>query len=365
MMKWFILLFLVGRISDAHPLDLGFLEIARKNHDIVLSLELNPSVAAQLIRHKKSLADEHTLMAFAPLIISASLKKLNFSKDKSNCNLQDTNVEWVNEQLLRLTGTAVCDQLTGESKSNVFRVSPDFFGQLPASFQLLTKITDSEGNETTSMLDIKSPELEFYLNKNKKQNLTKFIKMGIEHIGAVPNQWKNSSGFHLPGGIDHILFLIVLLISSGSLFDILKITGGFTLGHSITLAVGSYGLIHLPTRIVECAIALSIVYVSYEAIKRKSSKNKWRAASLFGLVHGLGFAQALQELNLAPLALFKALIGFNLGVELGQIIIVFLLFPILFLGQQRPLAFRYATSACSVLVGLAGSYWFVVRALGS
>ena len=94
----------------------------------------------------------------------------------------------------------------------------------------------------------------------------RFVAMGVEHIGNHRNQWFDSSHFHFPEGIDHILFVLALLLAGGSLLSAFKTVSGFTIGHSITLALATFGLVHVPSRIVESAIALSIAIVAVESL---------------------------------------------------------------------------------------------------
>ncbi len=186
--------------------------------------------------------------------------------------------------------------------------------------------------------------------------------MGVEHIGAAPSEWKGPTGWHLPDGIDHILFLLALILSGGSVLALVKTVTGFTVGHSITLALASLGILTFPSRLIESAIALSIAYVAAETIFVKQPKHRWRLALGFGLVHGFGFANALTELELKGAVLVKALLGYNLGVELGQIAIVLLLAPVLAVLLRKSAVRSYAVPACAAVIMVAGTYWFVQRA---
>jgi hypothetical protein len=136
-----------------------------------------------------------------------------------------------------------------------------------------------------------------------------YIKMGFRHI--------------LPEGIDHILFVLGLFLLSTSLKDLLKQVSAFTLAHSLTLALSLYGVVRLPSSIVEPIIALSIVFVAVENVL-STRMQSWRlyVVFLFGLIHGLGFAGALKDAGLARNDFLGALIGFNGGVELGQLAVI-------------------------------------------
>ena len=127
----------------------------------------------------------------------------------------------------------------------------------------------------------------------------------------------------VPKGLDHILFVLGLYFLGAGLKPLLLQVTAFTLAHSITLALGLYGIVDVSPRIVEPLIALSIVYVAVENILTDSLK-PWRTAIVFtfGLLHGLGFAGILREADLQPAQYLTALIGFNVGVELGQLAVI-------------------------------------------
>ncbi len=178
--------------------------------------------------------------------------------------------------------------------------------------------------------------------------LGSFTTLGIEHILS---------------GYDHILFLLSLLMLGGSLRGLLKVVTAFTAAHSITLSLAVFNVVALPGRWVESAIALSIAYVAAENVLRRNVtlRQRWLLTFMFGLVHGLGFATVLQDLRLPAQALAPSLIGFNLGVELGQIAIVagaFLLMRSLQGWPRMPAARRWL-SASAAAVGLI---WFFQRA---
>lgn len=190
-----------------------------------------------------------------------------------------------------------------------------------------------------------------------------FVPAGIEHILIGP---------------DHVLFLIGLLLLGGSLPRLAAIVTAFTVGHSITLSLAALEVFSPPGRIVEPAIALSIVFVGADNLlvnrdRRSSSRDSYgkgsshrdiRAfvAAVFGLVHGFGFAAVLKEFGLPAAALGWSLFSFNLGVEIGQLAIVLVVASILTAIRRRSLILgeRLAVAG-SVIVILAGSYWFVER----
>jgi hydrogenase/urease accessory protein HupE len=189
------------------------------------------------------------------------------------------------------------------------------------------------------------------------------------HFGETP-VWRATGGFialgirHILTGYDHMLFLLSLLMLGGSLRSLLKIVTAFTVAHSITLSLAVLGLVALPSRWVESAIALSITYVAAENVLQGNASigRRWLVTFGFGLVHGLGFASALQEMHLPRTNIAASLVGFNLGVEIGQVAVVGLAFLALDAIRRcdwTP-AFRRWVSVATAFVGLV---WFVQRAL--
>jgi hypothetical protein len=175
-----------------------------------------------------------------------------------------------------------------------------------------------------------------------------FIAMGVEHI---------------LGGLDHLLFLVALLALARGLWQTAAIVTGFTVAHSITLSLAVLGVVDVPSRIVEPLIAASIVWVAVENLVAPSGiGRRWLIAAIFGLIHGLGFASALTELDLARDALVRALVGFNVGVELGQIAFVVVVMPPL-AWASRPGRLPRLPQVLSVLVAAIGTVWLILRLL--
>ncbi|HET9264281.1 MAG TPA: HupE/UreJ family protein [Vicinamibacterales bacterium] len=181
---------------------------------------------------------------------------------------------------------------------------------------------------------------------------------------AVFQSFTASGVHHIAIGPDHILFIIGLLLLGGSLTRLLGIVTAFTVGHSLTLALATLNLVVPPARLVEPAIALSIVYVGADNLlvgTRSRDVRAWIALA-FGLVHGFGFASVLRETGLPPRALGLSLFAFNLGVEIGQGVIVVLVAAALNILRHRnsTLARRVVTVG-SLIVMAAGAFWFVER----
>lgn len=177
-----------------------------------------------------------------------------------------------------------------------------------------------------------------------------YVRLGFTHI--------------LPGGLDHILFVLGLFLISRNAKDLVKQVTAFTLAHSITLGLALYGVVRLPASIVEPVIALSIAFVAIENLFTTEMK-AWRpyVVFAFGLVHGLGFAGALQDTGLPGSQFLPALLAFNVGVELGQLAVVAL--ALLAVGWFRTHAQyrRYVIAPASIAIAAVALFWTVERIL--
>lgn len=170
----------------------------------------------------------------------------------------------------------------------------------------------------------------------------------------------------VPKGLDHILFVLGIFLLSLRLKPLLYQVTAFTVAHSITLALSLYGLVSLPSSIVEPLISLSIVYVAVENILTPKLK-PWRVYVVFcfGLLHGLGFAGVLTELGLPRSEFATALVAFNIGVELGQLTVITLAFLSIGIWCRHRSWYRARVEIPgSMLIALVGAYWTVERLLG-
>lgn len=176
-----------------------------------------------------------------------------------------------------------------------------------------------------------------------------FLRLGVEHILT---------------GYDHLVFLFGLVLVGGRLRSLVGAISAFTLAHSITLALAVLGVWAPSPRIVEPAIALSIVWVGIENFFVRDAHGRWRITFPFGLIHGFGFAGALREIDLPRARIPAALVSFNLGVEAGQLAVMALVVPAIVLLRKRGLIGRTSTLVLSAGVAVAGTYWFLTRVLG-
>lgn len=187
------------------------------------------------------------------------------------------------------------------------------------------------------------------LGENTTAVVRRFVEMGIAHILSGP---------------DHILFVLGLILAGGSFRRLLGIVSAFTLAHSITLSCTALGFASLSPRIVEPMIAFSIVVVGVENLLTGKPRFSHRVAMAFGFgfFHGFGFAGALTESGLPQNAIAASLAAFNIGVELGQGLIVALAAPFLaYLNRQSPALHLKLVRAAAALIAIAGAAWFVQR----
>jgi hypothetical protein len=196
--------------------------------------------------------------------------------------------------------------------------------------------------------------------------------------------WRQFASFvregvwHIWVGFDHILFIVSLLLPAvlvhsrrrwlpaerfmPAFWDVARVVTSFTVAHSITLSLAALGVISLPSRLVECTIAASVVLAALNNIFPVVLRRRWMVAFAFGLVHGFGFASVLADLGLPQNALLLALVGFNAGVEIGQLVIVSLFLPVAFVLRSTPLYRHVLMTGGSAAVALLALVWFCERA---
>ncbi len=199
--------------------------------------------------------------------------------------------------------------------------------------------------------------------RSRWHQLADYVREGVWHIWV---------------GFDHILFLLSLLLPSvfiamgkgwqpadrfsSAFWDVFKVATSFTVAHSITLSLAALSVIQLPSRLVESAIALSVVLAALNNVWPLVHGRRWVVAFGFGLIHGFGFASVLTDLGLPQGALLVALVGFNLGVEAGQLAIIAAFLPLAFALRRtwvyRRLVFLVGSAAIAVVAGI----WLVERA---
>ena len=204
-------------------------------------------------------------------------------------------------------------------------------------------------------------------------------------IGAAPTRWSVAGAYlylgveHILGGVDHLLFVLALMLIVTGWKRLVATITAFTLAHSLTLAAATLGFVHVPQQPVEAVIALSIVFVAWEILRMKkappflwgegrgegdslTARAPWIVALAFGLLHGFGFAGALAEVGLPQRHIPLALLFFNLGVELGQLLFICVALSIIALWRRFRMALpRWVALAPPYAIGSLAMFWVIQR----
>ncbi|HEY6895184.1 MAG TPA: HupE/UreJ family protein, partial [Rhodanobacteraceae bacterium] len=184
---------------------------------------------------------------------------------------------------------------------------------------------------------------------------------------------------HIATGFDHLLFLVALLLPSvlvrrerrwepvtsfpRALRNVAGTVTAFTAAHSITLSLATLSVVSLPSRLVESLIALSVLLTAFDNVWPILPRRRWQVAFAFGLLHGFGFASVLADLELPPSALALSLFGFNVGVEIGQLVLVLVLVPLVYLVRDTRAYPRFGMTAASAVIALFAGGWLIERSL--
>ena len=329
----------------------GQWDIALKDLDVAVGLDRNGNGEITW--------DE--VRARHPEIASYALSRLGLFADGQRCPAR------VSQQLIEhhsdgaysvLRFRAVCPssiQLLTVDYNLLFDIDPQHKGLLKL---------ESNGITSTAIFSPDQPKQTFRFETiGKLGQFGQYLKTGIWHIWI---------------GFDHLLFLFSLLfpavlIFAGhqwqpaesfktSLVDVLKIVTAFTLAHSITLTLATLHIIALPSRLVESGIAASVVIAALNNLFPIVPGRRWTVAFGFGLIHGFGFASVLADLGLPQSALLLALVGFNLGVEIGQLVVVAAFLPIAYALRRTWFYRTLIFSTGSVFIALIASVWLIERA---
>lgn len=197
---------------------------------------------------------------------------------------------------------------------------------------------------TSDQIGVSAPQ-----QRSRFSSFLEYMSVGFDHI--------------IPKGLDHILFVVGLFLLSTRLSPLLWQITSFTIAHTVTLGLGMAGLVSIPGNIVEPLIAASIVYVAVENIFM-DRLSPWRPVVVFffGLLHGLGFAGVLKEFGLGTSNFVAGLIGFNVGVEIGQLTVIAVCFALVgYWFGKKPWYHQRVTIPGSIAIALIGAWWFYQR----
>lgn len=234
----------------------------------------------------------------------------------------------------------------------------------PAALEAHSRLFPYDPRHVTYLNIYEGKRLERQATFNEKSEALTYVLGSGQSAGETARQFLGEGIHHIFIGPDHILFIVGLMLLGGSVRQLLKITAAFTIAHSVTLTLATLNILNPSPRLIEPAIALSIVFVGAHSLFFGDEKRDLRLAFAFGFgfIHGFGFANVLKELELPRQALGWSLFSFNVGVECGQACIVMAVAPLLALLKRRNEGFsRKFVASASVFVILAGGFWFLQR----
>lgn len=304
------------------------------------------------------------------------LNHTNFSSDLGNHKivLEDTgifefNLGYFVQVYFYLENTKHLTDKLNVTYSAVFEKDDNHRGYLITEYNWRDGVINEEANITLDFSPSKTQDTMDLTKSSVWNGFYAMVKQGVWHIWI---------------GLDHILFLLALILPSvvrrrknkgdkygvfnwepvqtfkSAFIYIVKVVTFFTIAHTITLTLASLEIVNLPSRFVESIIAFSIGLAAYHNIRPIFKMKDWIIAFIFGLFHGFGFASVLSDLGLTNEFLTLSLLGFNLGVEIGQLAIIAAIFPILFLLRKLKL-YPKLLVYLSVLLIVISLYWFIER----
>ncbi len=295
-------------------------------------------------------------------VVAYSLARLALNTDANLCTTQlsDYLVDQHSDGYYAVLRFSAMCPIKPEQLTVDYRL---FFDLDPTHRGLLNVNQDSE--QQTAIFSPEQPRQQILLNEsNAWLSFKQFVEEGVWHIWI---------------GYDHILFLISLLLPSvvfrngrqwlpviavkSAFLEVAKVVTAFTLAHSITLSLAALGWLDLPSRWVESAIAASVLLAALNNISPYVTQKLWLAAFAFGLIHGLGFASVLNDLGVNGKYLLVNLVGFNVGVELGQFVIVAIFFPFAYLARHSWYYQRLTLNFGSLIIAVIASFWLLDRSM--
>jgi hypothetical protein len=360
----FVLL-LAGPLAQAHIASNGFLTLKVVGSTVSGAIELavrDGELAVGLDRDGNGKVTWGELKSSQAALQNYVQGHLRLTGADGHCPLSFAAVE-VND---RVDGSYLWLPITADCGGALRRLSIDYTlldAEDPSHRGLLTLFAN--GAAQTAVLGGGAGTRQFELNDVSSWSaFVEYLRAGIWHI------WS---------GIDHLLFLLSLLlpavlvrrqnrwdavpIAGPAFLNIVKVVTAFTLAHSITLSLAAFDVIRLPSRITESVIAASIIIAALNNVFPRVTQGRWRIAFAFGLLHGFGFASVLAEMGLPKSARLISLVAFNLGVEAGQLVVVLAVMPLAYFLRATNFYRRGIMPWGSTAIACLALFWFVQRAL--
>ena len=335
----------------------GQWDIALRDLDLVLELDRNGDAVIDWGEVRNRHAD----------IAAYALRSLDLKSGEKPCAVS------VNDQLIdtHSDGAYAVMKLSANCPSAAdaltvnYRLLFDVDAQHRGLLKLETAAKDGSPQVVSAVFPADNATQTFTLASGSTlSQLSTYIADGVKHIAI---------------GFDHILFLVALLLPAvltregrrwlpvadirSAFWSVLKLITAFTIAHSITLSLASFDVVRLPSRLVESLIAASVLVTAIDNIWPFLPRRRWLVAFAFGLIHGFGFASVLADLNLPNSSLLLSLLGFNIGVEVGQLILVAVLVPLAYLSRSSPAYPRLALQTGSLVIAAVSLGWLLERSL--
>lgn len=267
----------------------------------------------------------------------------------------DAETQQIGPRSTEITGSGIVERWKVQRKQGLEGMEISIEGLLGSSYQVLLRIPGPNQGILTAVLNTETPQFTIPSDQSKlfESTFLAYLGLGFEHILE---------------GIDHLLFVLALMLLIPNIKNLLITVSTFTLAHSFTLIGASLGWIQVSGPPVEAAIALSIVFLARELVLIQQGRESlaarfpWMVSFAFGLLHGMGFAGALAEIGLPETEVISALFAFNIGVELGQV--AFIAVIVLLLIAIRNIRLRISARLRNLpayLIGCIASLWFLER----
>lgn len=337
-----------GSPAYAHPVPFSYIDVRLQSGAVEITVVAHVFDAAHDlgIDPPERLLEPRTLAAHADAIVAMLRSRLQIAADGRT----PPDATWsapealAERQAIQLRAHY---RLSGSPGS--VAVTAAMFPYDP-KHQTFVNFYEQDAITSQSILDRDHPRVEYFAGTRQGvwAVVRKFLPSGVHHILIGP---------------DHLLFLVGLLLLGGSVRRLLLIVTAFTLAHSLTLSLAALNIVTPPVRVIEPAIALSIVYVGADNLLVRGGRDAraWIAFA-FGFIHGFGFANVLRDMDLPGRALGWTLFSFNIGVEMGQLFVVIAVASSLaLLRSHSEVLSRRLAFAGSVIVVAAGAFWFIQR----
>ena len=340
------LIFALAQTASAHPVPFSFLDIYLTASGMEATLVLHDfDVAHDLgISPPERLHDPALLLEQTKSIEALVTERVQIIVDGKTLTAQ-----WGTPELL--------------AERQAVRISMQAFGVAPSRLGIAASMFPYDPMHQTFVNIYEDGEITRQVILNRSEQRMEHVTGTRQGPLSVISRFVPEGIHHILIGPDHLLFLVGLLLMGGSMRRLLVVVTSFTVAHSVTLSLAALDIFTPPARLIEPAIALSIVYVGFDNLLVKEGRDvrQWIAFA-FGFIHGFGFANVLREMDLPRGALGWSLFSFNFGVEIGQMMVVLVVASALAaLRSRSEQAGRQVAFAGSIAVIAAGAFWFVQR----